>query len=100
LKIYKLFEVPYIDFDSGSKTFDLQMEELKTGKQVIDFIINIFHGKSVTDKYGNTITLKNHNEKLEFFNNMYKDQIFNALINKLLTENEKQLLSILIKKEL
>ena len=59
--------MPYILKPSENRKdmFDLQVEDM-TGQEMLDYLEDIFEGRLLKDKYGNTIQLKTPEEKYLF----------------------------------
>lgn len=70
-----LKEYPYIEI-SDNNYFDLELEKYKDN--INDFLFHfkeIFSGKKVKDKYGDTAELKTKKEKINFLNKIMDDEI-------------------------
>lgn len=87
-------EMPYIKYGSN-KTFDLELENFKIAKDMLDFLEKVLKGQKLKDKYGNTINLSNKKDIIDFIINLKKDSIFKNVINNLFSNNEKRLLNLI-----
>jgi len=95
----KIEEMPYINFfNPDDKKFeDLDFEfESKNKNQIMDFIKNIFEGKTVKDKYGDIIKLHSWEAKMAFLESLKNSVMFKNAIKNIFNEYEQEMLNILI----
>jgi hypothetical protein len=91
-KIY--IEMPYIA--NRGLMFDLELENIKTGKELVDYFYTIFSGAEIKDKYNNVLNLRDYQDKKLLSNALKKDIFFNNIVSSLLTENERKLIEIIL----
>ena len=95
-EIEHLLCMPYIK--TNGKFFDLQIEELNSGYDIIEYMEDILAGRMAKDKYGNRVQLKSQKEKEEFRKEVKNnDFIYNQLTSKM-NKPEKEMLDILLEK--
>ena len=90
----KITSMPWLKSKEGQ--IDLELENVKTGEDLIFYIEGIFQGNPVKDKYGNIMKLNTRDEKITFIRELELDSIFNAFVRKLLSENEQRLLAMFL----
>jgi hypothetical protein len=89
-----LYEMPYISY-VADKVFNLELEKLNS-KEIIQLIKDILSSKKFIDKYGDEIELITNKEKQNFIRHLKKDMIFNNMINRKLSDEEKNELNKLL----
>jgi hypothetical protein len=75
-EFYILNERPYIEVPEhgGAELFDIELEKYSKDLSGLKAVLyNILIGKPTTDKYGNTIQLKTHEEKVDFIKHINDD---------------------------
>jgi len=91
----QLKEMPYIATTSD-EIFDLELENIKSFKDLYSFLENILKGKKFKDKYKNEILLDNNRIKSKFVRNLLDNTIFNNIVmNKFKNDDVDKLYSLL-----
>ena len=93
----KLQEMLHISYDNNHETFDLEVETFKDMESFLQYLDDILDGKIKKDKYGDVINLKSRKDKIDFIQNLKENPMFQALVKHKLSNNEKRLLSIIMK---
>ena len=80
-----LTEMPYIRYGKAPEDIiDLELELKRNPWKFVRFMISIFNGKEVKDKYGNIIHLQTAREKEKFANEIRNNSQYIWYINKYL----------------
>jgi hypothetical protein len=62
-----LTEMPYVEYDGGHRVFDVELERYASSPdKFLKFIDGILSGDKHTDKYDNTIELRDQQDKNDF----------------------------------
>jgi hypothetical protein len=91
-----LSEMPYLKVGKNKSLFDMELENFKKSKDLLNYIKDIFEGKIEKDKYGNVLQINSHDDAkalaADIKNNSF---IYGAIIAKISPEEKKILDSIL-----
>jgi hypothetical protein len=80
-----LMEMPYVDVVQHGEhiKFDMELEKYARDLEGFKSILrNILNSGSVSDKYGNTIHLEGHEEKLKFLTSLGNSSIVSMFLTK------------------
>lgn len=84
IKVLK--ETPWIEVQG--KIFDLELENKYTAESFKSYLVDLFSGKEIIDKYGDKIKLTYTEDKIRFYNSLIEDEIFNIFGEKKLGKKE------------
>jgi len=80
-----IMEMPYVDVEQDGETikFDLELEKYAHDLDGFKAILSkLLHDGTVTDKYGNTINLTTHDERLNFLKTLNNNDVVNLFLTK------------------
>lgn len=82
--------MPYLKTPNGH-LFDFELETFHNGEDIVEFVNDIFAGKTFEDKYGNILNLKSREDKKKFASDINgHPSNYNFIVSKM-TDKEKKL---------
>jgi hypothetical protein len=91
----RLSEMPwvtYLDDQGHEKIFDLEIEQIGSPKEFLDFVRALFTGTKFRDKYNQEIELDSKEDKINFVQALQEDEAFRRMVRAKFSLDDQKLL--------